>query len=210
MQARCVSDVAICKALWRFLQPDGYSRQAMELEHRAAVICDQIAADGVPFDVAAAERLRRRWETRHNELEAQLSQQFPGTNLNSRQQIGALLEARGWISEKRTKKTRQPKIDDELLEVIPATYPEFAGLAEYLMLGARLAQLSDSNAAWCEHIGADGRIRGSLIHIGTPHSRAKHHGPNLGGIPESEERKTLRGRVPCPVPNGQRLGDRRL
>lgn len=28
MQERCVGDVAICKALWRFLQPDGYSQEA--------------------------------------------------------------------------------------------------------------------------------------------------------------------------------------
>ena len=36
MQERCAGDVVICKALWRFLQPDGYSREAIELEHRAA------------------------------------------------------------------------------------------------------------------------------------------------------------------------------
>ena len=40
MQERCIGDVAICKTLWHFLQPDGYSQQAIELEHRAAVICD--------------------------------------------------------------------------------------------------------------------------------------------------------------------------
>jgi hypothetical protein len=38
MQARCAGDVAICKALWRFLQPDGYSQQALQLEHRVAEI----------------------------------------------------------------------------------------------------------------------------------------------------------------------------
>ena len=30
MQERCAGDVVICKALWRFLQPDGYSQQAIE------------------------------------------------------------------------------------------------------------------------------------------------------------------------------------
>ena len=56
MLARCVGDVAICKTLWRFLQPDGYSQEALALEHRVAVICDQITATGVPFDVTAAEQ----------------------------------------------------------------------------------------------------------------------------------------------------------
>ena len=191
MQERCVGDVAICKALWRFLQPNGYSQQALALEHRVAAICDRITADGVPFDIAAAERLNRQWTGRRAELEAQLLQQFPGTNLNSRAQIGALLEARGWVPEKRTEKTGQPKIDDELLETIPEVYPEFAGLAEYIILGRRLAQLTVGSQAWRRHVGADRRIHGGLVHIGTPHSRAKHLTPNLAQVPNPKKGKPL-------------------
>ena len=189
MQERCVGDAMLCKALWQFLQPDGYSQQALELEHRAATICDRITADGVPFDTDAAEQLRQQWTMRRAELEAQLRQQFPGTNLNSRTQIGALLEARGWIPEKRTEKTGQPKIDDDVLETIPELYPEFAGLAEHYALGRRLAQLSDGKQAWCKNIGADGRIHGGLVHIGTPHSRAKHLNPNLAQVPNPKKGK---------------------
>ena len=50
------------KPLWHFLQPDGYRRAALDLEHRVAAICDQITADGAPFDAAAAEQLREQWE----------------------------------------------------------------------------------------------------------------------------------------------------
>ena len=57
MQERCIGDVRICKALWHLLQPGGYSRRAMELEHRAAAVCDRITADGVPFNTHAAKRL---------------------------------------------------------------------------------------------------------------------------------------------------------
>jgi DNA polymerase I-like protein with 3'-5' exonuclease and polymerase domains len=119
IQVRCVGDIAICKALWRFLQPGGYSESALNLEHRTTAICNQITIDGMPFDVEAAERLRQQWTTRHAELEAPLQQQFPDTNLNSRDQIGALLEARGWIPEKRTKKTKKPQIDDVVLVKLP-------------------------------------------------------------------------------------------
>jgi DNA polymerase I len=189
MQERCVGDVTICKALWRFLQPVGYSRQALELEHRAATICSRITADGVPFDLNAAKRLHEEWAARHSALGAQLLQQFPGTNLNSRMQIGALLEARGWVPERRTEKTKQPKIDDELLETIPEAYPEFGGLAEYMLLGRRLAQLTNGDKAWCKHIDADGRIHGGLVHIGTPHSRAKHLNPNLAQVPNPKKGK---------------------
>jgi RecA-family ATPase/DNA polymerase I-like protein with 3'-5' exonuclease and polymerase domains len=187
MQERCAGDVAICKALWRFLEPGGYSQDALALEHRVAAICDEITATGVPFDVEAAERLRQQWTTRRAELTAQLAQQFPGTNLNSRKQIGALLEARGWVPEKRTEKTRQPKIDDEVLETIPELYPEFTGLAEHHTLGRRLAQLASSRKAWCRNVTADGRIHGGILHIGTPHSRAAHLEPNLAQVPNQKK-----------------------
>ena len=187
MQERCVGDVVICKALWRFLQPDGYSQQAIELEHRVATICDEITTTGVPFDIVAAERLREQWTTRRSILETQLTQQFPGVKLSSRPQIGALLEARGWVPERRTEKTQQPKIDDELLETIPALYPEFAGLGEHFTLGRRLAQLAHGNKAWCKAVAADGRIHGGILHIGTPHSRAKHLEPNLAQVPNPKK-----------------------
>ena len=122
MQARCVGDTAICKALYHFSQPDGYSAQAIELEHRVAPICDRITADSVPFDRAAAEQRHEQWNCKLGEREAKLQTQFPGTNLNSRAQIGALLEARGWVPKKRTEKTKQPCIDDEVLETIPRAF----------------------------------------------------------------------------------------
>jgi DNA polymerase I-like protein with 3'-5' exonuclease and polymerase domains len=189
MQARCPGDVAICKALFKFLQPAGYSPQALELEHRVAPICAQITAAGISFDVEAAEGLKQKWTARRAELEAQLLQQFPGTNLNSRQQIAALLEARGWAPEKRTAKKGQPKIDDEVLESIPAIYPEFAGLAEHFTLGRRLGQLSNGKKAWLKNVGADGRIHGKIVSVGTPHSRAAHLGPNLAAVPNPKRAK---------------------
>jgi len=189
MQARCVGDVRITKALWRFLQPDGYSQRAMELEHRVAAICNQIQADGVPFNRAAAEALRQQWESRRAELEAPLRKQFPVINLASRQQLGAMLLERGWTPDKYTEKTHQPQIDDELLDRLPGLYPEFTGFIEYTILGRRLAALATGNKAWIKHIGADGRIHGGIIPIGTPHSRASHLSPNLAQVPNEKKGK---------------------
>jgi DNA polymerase I-like protein with 3'-5' exonuclease and polymerase domains len=189
MQERCVGDVVLCKALWHFLKPDGCNPQALTLEHQVAAICERISADGVPFDTAAAARLSEQWTTRRAELKTKLLQQFPGTNLNSRPQIGALLEARGWVPENRTERTNQPEINDEVLETITEMYPEFNGLAEYMLLGRRLAQLTDGDKAWCKNIGPDGRIHGGIIHIGTPHSRAAHFGPNLAQVPNPKKGK---------------------
>ena len=69
------------------------------------------------------------------------------TNFNSRKQIGELFEAHGWEPEKRTEKTGQPVIDDEVLETLPALYPEFDGLAEYYLVGRLLGQLANGAQA---------------------------------------------------------------
>jgi DNA polymerase I len=118
MQARCAADVQICKALWHFLQPDGYSKYAVELEHRTAEVCDAIETAGVPFDVAGAQRLADRLRVRRAELRGPLQAQFPGVNLNSNQQLIPLFESRGWRPSKRTEKTGQPKLGDEVLTSI--------------------------------------------------------------------------------------------
>src|SRR5262245_11281233 len=108
-------------------------------------------------------------------------------NPGSRLQIGRLLEARGWIPERRTKKKGQPVIDDELLESLPSIYPDFSGLAEHDLLRRRLAQLAHGKQAWLKHIADDGRIHGGLVPIGTPHSRAKHLSPNLAQVPNAKK-----------------------
>jgi DNA polymerase I len=187
MQARCVGDTTICKALWQFLQVDGYSKPAMELEHRVAPICNRITVDGVPFDVDAGVRLREQWEHKRAELKATLQAQFPETNLSSRKQLGKLLEARDWVPKERTPKTRQPVINDEVLESISKLFPEFAGIAELDHLRRLIAQLATGEQAWLKHVGDDGCIHGGLVSIGTPHSRAKHLKPNLAQVPNPKK-----------------------
>jgi DNA polymerase I-like protein with 3'-5' exonuclease and polymerase domains len=192
MQERCVGDARLTKALWQFLQPDGQSSEALTLEHSVSMICERITMDGIPFDREAAGQLRNQWTARRKQLELRLQQQFPRlTNLNSRQQIARLLEERGWVPEERTEKTGQAKIDDETLEDVVQKYPEFDGLAEHYVLGRRLGQLANGNKAWLSRIGPDQRIHGGLIHIGTPHHRAKHLDPNLAQVPNPKKGKPL-------------------
>jgi hypothetical protein len=143
VQARCAGDVHINAQLWQFLQPDGYPHGALELEHAVAPICDRISTDGVPFDLPAARQLEESWKARRAELAERLRTQFPALkNPNSRQQIAALLKERGWQAKKLTEKTKQPVIDEELLDALPAIYPEFAGLSLYHTIGRRLAALA--------------------------------------------------------------------
>jgi RecA-family ATPase/DNA polymerase I-like protein with 3'-5' exonuclease and polymerase domains len=192
LQQRCVGDVRLTKALWKFLQPDGQFAEALTLEHRVATICAEITAAGIPFDTEAAERLREQWTAQRAELEAKLRAQFPDVkNWNSRAQIATLLESRGWEPERRTEKTGQAVIDDELLETVPRLYPEFAGLAEHNMFGRRLGQLANGKRGWLRNVGNDARIHGRIIHIGTPHSRAAHLEPNLAQVPNPKKGKPL-------------------
>ena len=109
--------------------------------------------------------------------------------MNSRQQIGALLEARGWVPEKRTEKTGQPKIDDELLETIPSSIPSSPAWPNTTRSAAGSGNSPNGKQAWCRHVGPDGRIHGGLVHIGTPHSRAKHLSPNLAQVPNPKKGK---------------------
>ena len=188
IQERCVGDVQLTIALWRFLQPGGQDPRAVELEHRVSTICNQITTDGMPFDVESAEQLCAHWKAKRDAGEVELRKRFPGTtNFNSRPQISQVLEALGWEPEKRTEKTGQPCINDEVLEALPAFYPECAGLAEHYILGRRLGQLANGRQALLNNIGADGRIHGGLIHIGTPHSRAKHLQPNIAQVPSHKK-----------------------
>jgi hypothetical protein len=187
---RCIGDVQLCKQLWQFLQPDGQPPQALALEHRVAAICDEITDTGIPFDVEAAKQLRARWAQRRAGLETNLRAQFPEIKkFTSRIQLAKSLEARGWVPDKRTEKTGQPVINDELLETLPGRFPEFAGLSEHYLLGRRLGQLSEGKKAWLRNVGPDGHIHGRMIHIGTPHSRAKHLEPNLAQVPNPKKGK---------------------
>jgi DNA polymerase I-like protein with 3'-5' exonuclease and polymerase domains len=186
MQERCVGDVHLTKTLWAFLQPGGQPANALALEHRVASICEQITADGIPSNVAKAEALRRALAARQNVLGAELARQFPGVNLNSRQQIGKLLAQRGWVPEQLTP-TGKPSINDDVLEGLPVLYPEFTGIAEYHMLAKRLGQLASGKEAWLKHIGPDGRVHGVITHIGTPHSRASHRHPNMAQVPNPKK-----------------------
>jgi DNA polymerase I-like protein with 3'-5' exonuclease and polymerase domains len=189
MQDRCIADVEINGALWRLLQPDGYSARAIELEHQVAQVCDRITTDGAPFDQEAAAHLDKKWRAQLSEREAHLKEQLPGVKITSRIQIGKMLEEKGWKPEKRTEKTGRPVIEDETLETIGDTFPEFKGVSDYYIRKRRLAQLSSGAQAWRKRVGEDGRIHGVINPMGTPHSRAAHFNPNLAQVPNEKKQK---------------------
>jgi DNA polymerase I-like protein with 3'-5' exonuclease and polymerase domains len=190
MLARCDSDAKLTKLLFHFLQIDGYSASALALEHRVSLICDELQATGAPFDRARAEQLCQHWQAKADALEMQLAQELPNiSNFNSRDQICELLESQGWIPEKRTPKTNRPVLKDDTIEELSELFPQYTGLADFMIINRRLGQLTNGAKSWMNNVKDDGRIYGGIIHIGTPHSRAKHLEPNLAQVPNPKKGK---------------------
>lgn len=78
MQDYCVQDVETTVCLWKYLNPDHYSLQAIELEHRVAVLCDKIEAFGWPFNMEKAGALHARLIDEKARIETDLKEQFGG------------------------------------------------------------------------------------------------------------------------------------
>lgn len=102
-------------------------------------------------------------------------------NPGSRDHIAKVLKGKGWEPTKFTDGGK-PQIDEETVEAIVATYPEFDGLGTFLMLEKRLSQLSDGKQAWLKVVKADGNIHGVINPMGTTTSRGAHMFPNLGQV----------------------------
>jgi DNA polymerase I-like protein with 3'-5' exonuclease and polymerase domains len=186
MQERCVGDTTIGKALHHFVRPDGYSHQAIELEHRAAATCSLISANGVPFAVKAAEQLGKRWQQRCTELSTALCRQFPELKKVTRPRIITLLKERGWTPAELTEKGN-PSLKNNALESVAIAYPEFAGAAEYFILDWLLGNMVRGKRAWARCVQSDGRIHAGLLHSGQPHGRASCVSPNLHGVPNPKK-----------------------
>src|SRR5271166_336233 len=78
MQDYCVQDVEATLKLWRYLDVDRYSQDAVELEHDVARLCHRITAAGWPFDEKEAGMLQERLTERKAALETTLIAEFKG------------------------------------------------------------------------------------------------------------------------------------
>ncbi len=110
-----------------------------------------------------------------------MKQKITPFNANSRDHIiRVLISEHGWKPTKFTD-SGDPKLDEEILERIDI--PEAKLLIEYLMIGKRLGQLAEGDAAWLKLVTPAGRIHGRIDSMGTVTSRCSHSRPNLAQIP---------------------------
>ena len=105
-------------------------------------------------------------------------------NPASRQQIAEKLIGLGWKPKKFTEPTSshpngQAIVDESTLMSLKWPIAQF--IAEYMMLGKRIAQIE----SWLEVVSSDGRVHGRVITNGAVTGRMTHMKPNMAQIPNS-------------------------
>jgi DNA polymerase-1 len=124
---------------------------------------------------------------------------WPEFNLGSRQQIGRYLRLFGWKPEKFTE-TGQAIVDEKTLETV-IDIPEAQLIAEYLMVGKRIAQVQ----SWLDAVEDDGRVHGQVNAIGAVTGRMTHSSPNMAQVPAVGAPYGYECRACWIVPEGHKL-----
>jgi len=211
MEDYCEQDVHVVETLFRQVfeekkgNPLEKHSQAIDLEHRLAIIMAKQEAAGWPFDVESAQKLESTLRTEMDKLADQMRDTFPHVdgglmtpkrnnktkgylegvsfcklkefNPTSRQHIGwAFATFRGWKPEQFTD-TGAPKIDEGVLQAIDTN--ESKTFARILELQKALGQLSDGTNAWLKMVTNQGRIH-HTCQLATNTGRNAHSRPNLG------------------------------
>jgi DNA polymerase I len=188
----CVQDTVVTKLLFERIMAKGFSDEAIRLEHRIHTALLEQQERGFPFDIPAATALFGTIAERKNALHETLVSTFEPTTVEmktktkiipfnpaSRTQIADRLMKKGWEPEIFTP-SGEPKIDDIVLEGIDI--PEVQMIRDYLMLNKRIGQVGSGKQAWLK-LEKDGKIHGSVNHMGAVTSRCTHTKPNMAQVP---------------------------
>ena len=207
MQDYCERDVEVCHLLYKLIEAENYSKDAIKLEHQFAYWIHKQEVGGVDFDETTAQSLHSILTKRRLELEEKLSLTF-----------GTLRKSIGFKTYKRDNKKRgikagvpieqfkneifNPNSRDQIayrLKILgwkPKTftatgkpevnekvlngvsYPEAKIISEHLLIQKRLGQLSDGEQAYLK-LNKKGKIHGKIISNGAITGRCTHHSPNL-------------------------------
>lgn len=192
MLAYCIQDTLVTKKLYEKILSKKFSQSALDMEMELHTLLIKQRDYGFPFNTKAAQALYATLAQRKADIEAELQETFEPTivelktktktipfNPASRQQIADRLMSRGWKPEAYTE-TGEPKVDETVLSSIEM--PEAKLLSEYLLLNKRIGQLATGNQAWLK-MENNGKIHGSVNHMGAVTSRCTHSHPNLAQVP---------------------------
>jgi len=204
----CVRDVSVLRTLFTRLETtlsaQKFSKESVELEHQVASIINKQEKNGFKLDTIHATCLLAELKGKMSAINDRMQEEYPPYEVErisektgkilkpelvvfnpaSRQQIAEKLIALGWKPKKFTEPTaNHPKgqviVDESTLAGLK--YPLAQFVAEYMMLGKRIAQIE----SWLEVVGKDGRVHGRIITNGAVTGRMTHMKPNMAQIPNS-------------------------
>jgi DNA polymerase I len=205
MQAYCEGDTLVSLRLHEYFLTQELDSRCHELEHEFAKVMALQEEFGFPFNEKAAFALVNTLKARRAELDSQLQDVFPPVieerisaktgrplkpkvtvfNPASRPQTAdRLRQLYPEITFEETEKGN-PKVDDDVLEILGERYPEAKLLGEYQLLNKRLGQLADGKEAWLKHcrLYGDGRIHGQVVTNACISGRCSHRSPNMAQVP---------------------------
>lgn len=205
MQTYCEGDTLVSLRLHEYFLTQELDLRCHELEHEFAKVMALQEEFGFPFNEKAAFALVNTLKARRAELDSQLQDVFPPVieeristktgrplkpkitvfNPASRPQTAdRLRELYPEITFEETEKGN-PKVDDDVLEILGEKYPEAKLLAEYQLFNKRLGQLADGKEAWLKHcrLYGDGRIHGQVVTNACISGRCSHRSPNMAQVP---------------------------
>jgi len=207
MQDYCERDVEVTYLLYKLINAENYSKDAIKLEHQFAYWISKQEQGGVDFDEPSAQTLCSILTKRRLELEEKLSLVFStwkksiGFKTYKRDNIKRGIKAGVPVEQFKTEifnansrdhiasrlKTLGWKPKDftatgkpEVNESVlkELPYPEAKLISEHLLIQKRLGQLSDGKQAYLK-LTTKGKIHGKIITNGAVTGRCTHHSPNL-------------------------------
>jgi len=204
----CRRDVSVLRDLYLHLfnivVDKAFSDDSVLLEHQVAAIINKQEKNGFKLDTIHATCLLAELKGKMSAINDRMQEEYPPYEVErisektgkvlkpelvvfnpaSRQQIAEKLIGLGWKPKKFTEPTAnypqgQAIVDESTL--MGLKYPIAGMIAEYMMLGKRIAQIE----SWLEVVAADGRVHGRVITNGAVTGRMTHMKPNMAQIPNS-------------------------
>ena len=212
MQDYCEQDVKVTMALYKYLKPDAWPQEALDMAHQISTIAEDIGKAGWTFDEAKAGKLYAELCTRREELDHELQDLFEPWEVHetfipkrNNKTLG-YIEGEPFIKTtvvnfnhnsrrhiefcltkkygwKPSKKTPQGHAIIDEVVLGNLDYPEAKKLSELFLIQKRIGQLAEGPQAWMKKVDSDGKLRHRIICPSTRTLRCTHIQPNLSQVP---------------------------
>lgn len=234
MQDYCEQDVKVTMALYKYLKPDAWPQDALDMAHQISTIAEDIGKAGWTFDEAKAGKLYAELCTRREELDHELQDLFEPWEVHetfipkrNNKTLG-YIEGEPFVKTtvvnfnhnsrrhiefcltkkygwKPSKKTPQGHAIIDDVVLGELDYPEAKKLSELFLIQKRVGQLAEGPQAWCKKVDSDGKLRHRIICPSTRTLRCTHIQPNLSQVPAVRLPYGKQCRELFTVPSGYQL-----